>query len=417
MEKAAKWIDATINILCAVLAGFVIYTAVFGVMTAVIQRGLVLGATLVVTFLQLIKKDIQKKSKITWISTVYFLFILAAVAMTIYIVATFKLTVERAGAYTQMDIIMSIAVFLVLIIAAQRSLGWPMIIISLVFLAYTLFGRYIPGSFGHRGYAISRIMPYLSLGTEGIFGTSMGVASGVIVTYSVFGAVMERFGIGDYFITVAYGLVGRSKGGSAKASIVASALMGTVSGSAVANILTTGSFTLPLMIRSGYSKKTAAAILAVAATRRADHAARLWAPPPFVMAEDAGDSYGSICIAAAIPAILYYLALFIQSGLEASRIGMKTLTKEELPKKSEWLPKLYLFVPLLILLFLLVVLQWPAGRSACIAMAAILIISFRKREFWPTPRRLYDSLMAGGSGSISTILTCATAGIIVGAFP
>lgn len=93
---------------------------------------------------------------------------------------------------------------------------------------------------------------------------------------------------------------------------------------------------------------------------------------------------------------------------------MKTLTKEELPKKSEWLPKLYLFVPLLILLFLLVVLQWPAGRSACIAMAAILIISFRKREFWPTPRRLYDSLMAGGSGSISTILTCATAGIIVG---
>lgn len=174
MEKAAKWIDATINILCAVLAGFVIYTAVFGVMTAVIQRGLVLGATLVVTFLQLIKKDIQKKSKITWISTVYFLFILAAVAMTIYIVATFKLTVERAGAYTQMDIIMSIAVFLVLIIAAQRSLGWPMIIISLVFLAYTLFGRYIPGSFGHRGYAISRIMPYLSLGTEGIFGTSHG---------------------------------------------------------------------------------------------------------------------------------------------------------------------------------------------------------------------------------------------------
>ena len=256
-------------------------------------------------------------------------------------------------------------------------------------------------------------MPYLSLGTEGIFGTSMGVAAGVIVTYSVFGAVMERFGIGDYFITVAYGLVGRSKGGSAKASIVASGLMGTVSGSAVANILTTGSFTLPLMTRSGYSKRTAAAILAVAAT------GGLIMPPvmgaaAFVMSEMRGVSYGSICIAAAIPAILYYLALFVQSGLEADRVGMKVLTKDELPAKKEWLPKLYLFLPLLILLFLLVVLQWPAGKSACITMAAILVISFRDREFWPTPKKLYEVLKSGGSGVISTILTCATAGIIVG---
>ena len=344
---------------------------------------------------------------------IYTLLILVSIAMTIYIVATFKLTVERAGAYTTMDIAVSIAVFVVMIIAAQRSLGWPMVIISLVFFAYTIFGRYIPGTFGHRGYSISRVMPYLSLGTEGIFGTSMGVAAGVIVTYSVFGAVMERFGIGDYFITVAYGLVGRSKGGSAKASIVASGLMGTVSGSAVANILTTGSFTLPLMTRSGYSKRTAAAILAVAAT------GGLIMPPvmgaaAFVMSEMRGVSYGSICIAAAIPAILYYLALFVQSGLEADRVGMKVLTKDELPAKKEWLPKLYLFLPLLILLFLLVVLQWPAGKSACIAMAAILVISFRDREFWPTPKKLYEVLKSGGSGVISTILTCATAGIIVG---
>ena len=344
---------------------------------------------------------------------IYTLLILVSIAMTIYIVATFKLTVERAGAYTTMDIAVSIAVFVVMIIAAQRSLGWPMVIISLVFFAYTIFGRYIPGTFGHRGYSISRVMPYLSLGTEGIFGTSMGVAAGVIVTYSVFGAVMGRFGIGDYFITVAYGLVGRSKGGSAKASIVASGLMGTVSGSAVANILTTGSFTLPLMTRSGYSKRTAAAILAVAAT------GGLIMPPvmgaaAFVMSEMRGVSYGSICIAAAIPAILYYLALFVQSGLEADRVGMKVLTKDELPAKKEWLPKLYLFLPLLILLFLLVVLQWPAGKSACITMAAILVISFRDREFWPTPKKLYEVLKSGGSGVISTILTCATACIIVG---
>ena len=250
-EKMIKRIDVIFGVLCALLAGFVIYTAIFGVLTAVIQRGLVLGLTLTLTFLTLIKKEYQRKGKLTVPSVIYLVLILAAIAITIYIIATFKQTVDRAGAYTPMDIAVSVGLFVVLVIAAQRSLGWPMVIISLVFFAYTLFGKYIPGTFGHRGYSISRVMPYLSLGTEGIFGTSMGVAAGVIVTYSVFGAVMEEFGIGDYFIKVAYGLVGRSKGGSAKASIVASGLMGTVSGSAVANILTTGSFTLPLMTKSG----------------------------------------------------------------------------------------------------------------------------------------------------------------------
>ena len=412
-EKLVKKLDLVYGFLCALLAGFVLYTAIFGVLTAVIQRGLVLGATLVLTFLSLIKKDLKEKNKFTIISAIYAALVLISIAMTIYIVATFKLTVERAGAYTTMDIAVSIAVFVVMIIAAQRSLGWPMVIISLVFFAYTLFGRVSPGTFGHRGYSISRVMPYLSLGTEGIFGTSMGVAAGVIVTYSVFGAVMERFGIGDYFIKVAYGLVGRNKGGSAKASIVASGLMGTVSGSAVANILTTGSFTLPLMIQSGYSKRTAAAILAVAAT------GGLIMPPvmgaaAFVMSEMRGISYGSICIAAAVPAILYYLSLFVQSGLEADRIGMKVLTKDELPKKSEWVPKLYLFIPLAILLVLLVVYMMPAGRAACIAMLAILLLGFRSRDMWPTPKKLFECLKNGGSGVVSTILTCATAGIIVG---
>lgn len=402
-----------IGILCFALAAFVIYTAIFGVLTAVIQRGIVWGLAIAITFLQLIRKNIEKHDRITVISVLYLLLALVAVAAAIYLCATFKLTVERAGQYTQMDVIISFLVFAVMIIASQRSLGWPMVIIALVFVAYTILGRYIPGTFGHRGYSLSRLMPYLSLGTEGIFGTSMGVAAGVIVTYGVFGSIMEKFGLGDYFIKVAYGMVGRNKGGSAKASIIASALMGTVSGSAVANILTTGSFTLPLMTKSGYSKKTAAAILAVAAT------GGLIMPPvmgaaAFVMSEMRGISYGSICIAAIIPAVLYYICLFVESGLEADRVGMKVLTKEELPNKKEWLPQLYLFLPLLVLLVLLMAFRWPAQTAACVAMAVILVLGFRAKEFFPTPKRLYESLSSGGSSVVSTILTCATAGIIVG---
>ena len=146
-ENLIKKINLVYGFLCALLAGFVLYTAIFGVLTAVIQRGLVLGVTLVLTFLSLIKADLEKRKKFSIVSVIYTLLILVSIAMTIYIVATFKLTVERAGAYTTMDIAVSIAVFVVMIIAAQRSLGWPMVIISLVFFAYTIFGRYIPGTF------------------------------------------------------------------------------------------------------------------------------------------------------------------------------------------------------------------------------------------------------------------------------
>jgi TRAP transporter 4TM/12TM fusion protein len=415
-KKTAK-LTAAFNtssgVMCFALAAFVVFTAVFGVLTAVIQRSIVWGFTVVITLVNLAKRSIDKKDKITVMSVIYIILAIVAVVASVYICATFKLAVERAGQYTQMDIIISFLVFVLMIFAAQRSLGWPMVIIALAFLAYAMLGRYIPGSFGHRGYTIRRLMPYLSLGTEGIFGTSMGVASGVIVTYGVFGSVMEKFGLGDYFIKVAYGMVGRNKGGSAKASIIASALMGTVSGSAVANILTTGSFTLPLMTKSGYSKRTAAAILAVAAT------GGLIMPPvmgaaAFVMAEMRGISYGSICIAAAVPALLYYLCLFVESGLEADRVGMKVLTKDELPSKKEWLPQVYLFLPLAVLLVLLMIYRLPAQISACVAMGVILVLGLRKKNYWPTPRRLYESLTDGGSSVISTILTCATAGIIVG---
>ena len=148
-ENLIKKITLVYGFLCALLAGFVLYTAIFGVLTAVIQRGLVLGVTLVLTFLSLIKADLEKRKKFSIVSVIYTLLILVSIAMTIYIVATFKLTVERAGAYTTMDIAVSIAVFVVMIIAAQRSLGWPMVIISLVFFAYTIFGRYIPGTFAY----------------------------------------------------------------------------------------------------------------------------------------------------------------------------------------------------------------------------------------------------------------------------
>lgn len=412
IAKQGEFYQKIIRVLCFILGAFTLYTSIFGVLTAVIQRGLVLGITLLIAFIQLMKKDAAKPGfSIHKILDPIMAFL--SVGTSAYIVLTFKSLVERAGSYTQMDILISLILFVVLIYAGIRLLGWPMVIISLAFVVYAMFGQYLPAPFGHRGYKIARLMPYLALGTEGIYGTSMGVASGVIIVYSLFGGFMEAFGVGDYFIKVAYGLVGRSKGGSAKASIVASGLMGTVSGSAVANILTTGNFTLPLMVKSGYSKMTAAAILAVAAT------GGLIMPPvmgaaAFVMSEMRGVAYGTIAVAAIIPAVLYYISLFIQSGLEADKVGMKVLSREELPDKKETLKDIYLFLPLVILLILLIFFMYPAAPSACISMGTILVLAFFKKETRPTPQKLYTAISGGGSGVISTILTCATAGIIVG---
>ncbi len=403
-------IGKVISILSFVLGAFTLYTSIFGLMTAVIQRGLVLAVALLIAFCQLLKKAKPGFSLFKVIDTAM---AFLSVGTGAYIVLTFKSLVQRAGAYNQWDIIISYVLFAVLIYAAVRTLGWPMVIIALTFVAYAMFGRYLPPPFGHAGYKLARVLPYLVLGTEGIYGTSMGVAAGVIIVYSLFGGFMEIFGVGDYFIKVAYGMVGRSKGGSAKASIVASGLMGTVSGSAVANILTTGNFTLPLMIKSGYAPMTAAAILAVAAS------GGLIMPPvmgaaAFVMSEMRGVSYGSIAVAAIIPAVLYYASLFIQAGFEADKIGMKALTKEELPANKDAIKEVYLFLPLIVLFVLLIFFQYPASPSACVAMAIIVVLAFFKKETKPTPNKLYKAISEGGSAVISTILTCATAGIIVG---
>lgn len=406
------YVNKAIPILAFILGGFSLYTAIFGVFTAVIQRGIVLAIALMIAILQLMAKNC-KNPGISVYKVIDPIMMLLSIGTGLYIITTFKSLVARAGAYNQMDIIISFVLFVVLVYVAIRILGWPMVIISLAFVAYALFGRMIPPPFGHAGYKLARVLPYLVLGTEGIYGTPMGVAAGVIIIYSLFGTFMEGFGVGDYFIKVAYGLVGRSKGGSAKASIVASGLMGMVSGSAVANILTTGNFTLPLMVKTGYKKMTAAAILATAAT------GGLIMPPvmgaaAFVMAEMRGISYGSIAVAAIIPAVLYYTSLFVESSLEADKVGMRAIPKEELPKLKEALRDLHLSIPLLVLFFMLIVLQSPPSSTACMAIGLIVVLAFFRKATRPTPQKVYRAIHKGGTSVISTILTCAAAGIIVG---
>lgn len=409
MEKSKLKIFSIIIALC--LGLFSIYTSAFGILTAVIQRNIVLTGALVLTFIEIILKEDTKK--MTFSKALYALCIIISIGCGIYIVLNFKTAVDRAGAYVMSDYLVSGLLTATLLYAIYIKLGKPLLLIIIAFISYGILGPILPVPLGHAGYSIKRILPYLVMGTEGIFGSAMGTAATVIMIFSLFGCFMEQFGVGQWFIKVAYGAVGRTKGGSAKASIVSSGLMGMVSGSAVANVLTTGNFTLPLMIKSGYSKLDSAAILSVAAV------GGLIMPPvmgagAFVMSELRNIPYSEIMMAAIIPAILFYLSLFIQVHLVAAKEDMNVISKEDIPKVSDWIKDIHFALPLVFLFILMIGLQHPPAPSAVYSIIITIVIAFVRKETRPSVSKLMNATTKGPISTVSTILTCAGAGIIVG---
>lgn len=405
-------IKAAVTALALVSAAFGLYTSALGVFTAVIQRDVYLGLVLTIVYLKQLQGDYEKSAPL-YRKIVDFGLLFMASGSAIYLLKNYVHIVNRIGAATTADILFGAFQVIALLEAARRLVGLPMFIIAMVFIVYGIVGPFLPYPLGHAGYDLTRIISHLYLTTEGIFGVSLGVASTVILIYSLFGSFLEVSGVGKFFTNLSLTIVGKSRGGSAKASIVASGLMGTVSGSAVANALTTGNFTLPLMMSTGYDAMTAAAILAVAAT------GGLIMPPvmgagAFVMAELRGISYSSVAIAAAIPAILYYVSLFIESGLLADKNKVRILGSDEIPKVKTVIRDSYLALPLLVIIVGLIVLYLPPQVAAFWAIVCTILVSMFKRETRITAPKAYNALCSGALSMLSTAITCSTAGIIVG---
>lgn len=320
---------------------------------------------------------------------------------------------NRAGAYTQMDAIIGAIAVLLILEACRRVVGVPIIIVASVFILYAYFGKYMPGFLKHRGYSIKRIITHLFFTTEGIIGSPIGVCSTFIFLFIMFGAFLEQTGIGQFFIDIANSLAGWASGGPAKVAVLSSALTGTVSGSSVANTVSTGSFTIPLMKSLGYKPEFAGAVEASAST-----GGQIMPPvmgaAAFLISEAVGIPYLDVAKAAIIPALLYFTGIWIVVHYEAKRLGLKGIPREQLPKAGPLMRERgHLLLPLVIIVVLLSI-GYTTTRSALLGTVACIVVPFLKRSTWIKPKLLFDAVVNAARNIISVACACGVAGIIVG---
>lgn len=317
--------------------------------------------------------------------------------------------------FSTLDKVAFLVMTLVILEIARRTTGLALTVTAAIALVYLMFlGPYMPGIFRHRGYSLSRVAPFLLFSSEGVYGSALGTSASFIMLFVLFGDMLEAAGAGKFFIDIAYGIAGRFRGGPAKTAVVSSALMGCVSGSSIANVVTTGTFTIPLMVSSGYKKNSVCAIEAVAST------GGMIMPPmmgaaAFILAEYVGVSYGEVCWAAILPAVLYYLGLFLCVDKEAAANGLVGQKKEDLPKPLVILKqKGYLLLPLVILIYCLV-RSFSPQKTVFWTILILIAISYLRKESRITPRKACEAMKSAVKGMAPVAAACAAAGLIVGA--
>ena len=355
-----------IFIVAVVFSSFQIISAAFAPLSSPVVRAIHVGFLLLMTFT--LYPPLRQRLLGWLVGT-------AAFAAGLYHWVFEAELVQRAGDLTTGDYVVGIVSIVLVFEAARRVMGIALPIICAVFLAYALFGQFLPAPFTHRGYGLDQIVGQIGLGTEGIYGTPTFVSSSYIFLFILFGAFLEQAGMIKLFTDFALGLFGHAKGGPAKVSVVSSGLMGTINGSGVANVVTTGQFTIPLMKRFGYRPAFAGGVEATS-SMGGQIMPPVMGAVAFIMAETLNVPYVEICIAAAIPALLYFLTAFVMVHLEAGRANLLGIPKEECPNawaavRLRW----YLVLPLAVLVFLLFSGYTPLF-SGMVALALTVVLIF-----------------------------------------
>jgi len=334
------------------------------------------------------------------------------ILISLYWVYDYEGLVLRTGNYTNLDLTIGGIAILLVLEAARRVVGLPIAVLAALFLLYTYFGPYMPGFLEHRGSDVDRIIGHTYYTLEGILGTPLAVSSTFIFLFILFGAFLEKTGVGEYFNDLSLVIAGRRIGGPAKVAVFSSALQGTISGSSVANVVTSGAFTIPMMKRLGYRSEFAAAVEASSST-----GGQIMPPvmgaAAFLMAEFIGVPYLEIAKAAALPAILFFAGVWIMTHFEAKRLGLRGLTKEELPDKKEVLKKLYLLLPIVVIIVALMMNISPERSAIYGILSTILVGAFRK-ETRMSLTDILEALASGARVALGVVAATACAGIIVG---
>jgi len=394
-----------------VLVLFSLYSAFFGVFSDMLQRSFHLG---LVVFLIFTAHGALARKTPRFISLAMDItLLLVGVGVLIYHVVFFDEVAGRWGELTEVEFWLGILCIGTLLEATRRSIGLPIVILALIFLAYAFLGPHLPGLLNHRGYSFERVIGHLYLGGGGIFGTPLGVSATFVIMIVIFGAMLERSGAGRVLMDIATGATGRSRGGPAKAAVVGSSLMGMISGTAVANVLTTGTISIPLMKRNGYRPHVAGAVEAVAST-----GGQLMPPvmgaAAFIMADLTEKPYLDIAAAAVLPAILYYIVLFTVVHLEAVKNGIPTLESHDLPKLiPTFLHGGHLLLSLPVFAYMLID-GYSVMYASFWAIVCTFVVSYLKRTTRLTPKKLFASFIDGAGAVLPVAAACATAGIIIG---
>jgi len=405
----------------------------FGKLIDVPARAVHLGFGLTLCFLVYSSTKSKKKK----ISIFDFIFVFLGIIATLYLVIEYEGLVYRQGILAKIqvgnfsipyELILGAIGILLLLEATRRAIGIPLVAIATIFLLFSIFGQSMPDLISHQGLSLKRLIGYHWFGGEAIFGIPISVSVSFIFLFVLFGAILDAAGGGKYFLNLAFALVGKMKGGPAKAAILASGLTGLISGSSVANTVTTGTFTIPIMKKTGFPAVKAGAV-EVAASVNGQIMPPIMGAAAFVMAELLGISYYTVITHAFLPAIICYVALFYISHLESVKLNIKGLPESEIPPLGKtFLNGIHFLIPIFILIYLLLIERWTAASSIFYSILSLMVIILIREIITAKKNNLgllggfklgFNEIVAGlekgAINMISVAIAIATAGIIVGA--
>jgi len=416
-EKSKSYITGIITILSAAIVLFHIYTTLTFPLQSLQQRSVHYGFMLVIIFLYL---AIESKHMI--IRLIYYLIALLSVAINLYNFIDYENMMMRTTRLLPLDYVFGLSIIAITLFIAYKYIGIWMPLIAVLFIGYAYLSPRLPGLLYYSGISLRRFVASLYIGFEGIYGDCMGVSATIVVMFLFFGEVLVEYGAGQFVIDIASVAFGGLRGGPGKVAVIASSLFGMVSGNATANVVGTGTITIPLMKNTGFSPEYAGAVECTAST------GGLIMPPvmgaaAFIMAEILGIEYGKVCLYALIPALLYYFCCFLMVDLHSAKCNLRGLSKDQMPNGRTVLKEGWHFgLAIMLLVFLLCVLQWSASKSALYAALCVIVTEYfkqivimrKKYSLTQELKRFVGVLTQTAKSCLPVVAACACAGVIVG---
>ncbi len=389
---------------------FQLYNAGFGVLTEIQMRSF---HWMYIGFISFLSYAYIQRRKDDHVPVIDIVFAIATMACSIYIYLSWPRIAANFGFTNTTDTIFGIVLTLLVLEITRRAIGWPLVILSGIFLLYAFFGGHISGIFASKNFTLSQVIRTLYASTDGIWGAPLGISASYVILFILFGSLLRASGGGELFTDIAFALVGKYRGGPAKSAVVSSCFFGMISGAAVANVVATGTFTIPLMKKGGYKPHYAGAVEAVASTG-GQFMPPIMGAAAFMIANNCGVPYSVVAISAIIPALLYYFYLLFCLDAEAKRAGLSGISKENLPHAWQALKERgHMLIPLVVLIYLLVSSYSP-GKSVFWSIALLVVCASLRKSTRMGPKKLLLAIVDGVYGALPVAIACACAGIVSG---